>query len=168
MLCLVTTRGAPQPTESELKAVLLFHLTQFTTWPATNTAHEGEFVIGILGPDPFSGALAAVTKGEKVNGHPIHIERSNRARNLTHCALVYVSPQFRDSVPRALNELRQGTILTVGETDQFIEAGGMVRLKKTEDQKIRLQVHLSRVRASGLNISAQLLRVSEVLENDRK
>jgi hypothetical protein len=160
-------RAAAPATEAEIKAVLLFHLTQFVTWP-TSRVSNATFDIGILGPDPFGPALDAVTSGEKVNGKPIRIIRSNRARDLADCPLVYLSPQARESLPRIFQELKEPPTLTVGESEDFIDAGGMIRFRKTPERKIRLQVHLPRVRKNGFNISAQLLRVSDVVEGGSK
>lgn len=165
LLSLVAPARAAQPaSEAELKAVLLFHLTQFVTWPgATNV--QSEFVIGILGPDPFEGALQEVVKGEKVGARPIRVVRASRPEELTGAELVYVSPQHRQSLPRVLSQLGSEPKLIVGETDGFIDQGGMLRFKRTDQKKVRLEVALGRVRDEGLNISAQLLRVCDVVDS---
>ena len=160
--------AANAPTEAELKAVLLYHLTQFVTWPVASTNSSSEFVIGILGPDPFGPALDAVVKGEKVAGRPIRVVRANRAIDLTESALVYVSPQVREPLARIFQELKESPTLTVGESEDFMEAGGMIRFRKTPDRKVRLQVHLTRARGSGFNVSAQLLRVCDVVQGGAK
>lgn len=167
LFILSAKRGlAASPTENEVKAVLLFHLTQFVTWP-TNASQSPDFLIGILGPDPFGDSLDAVMKGEKVGTRAIRIVRSNRARELIDCSLVYVSPQAREPLSQIFNVLKELPTLTVGENDDFIDDGGMIRFKPN-DRKIRLQVQLPRARSQGFNISAQLLRVSDVVQGDAK
>lgn len=167
LIVFLAPRCPAAPTENEVKAVFLFHLTQFTAWP-TNLNPSTEFVIGILGPDPFGSALEAVVKGEKVGDRPIRILRSNRARDLRQCPLVYVTAQAREPLSEIFADLNEPPTLTVGESDGFIEAGGLIRFKRTPENKIRLQVHLSRVRAEGFHISAQLLRVSDVVPGEVK
>lgn len=165
----LSSRGhAATPTEAELKAVLLFHLTQFVTWPGAATNGSSEFVIGILGPDPFGPALENVVQGETVDGKPIRIVRANRVRNLPVCQIVYVSPQFRDPLSRAFEDLRHSPTLTVGESPDFLDEGGMICFKKTPEHKIRLQINLTRARADRFNLSAQLLRVSDVVQGGGK
>jgi hypothetical protein len=160
-------RAAAPATEAELKAVLLFHLTQFVTWPSASS-NQSEFVIGILGPDPFGPALDAVIKGENVKGRPIRVIRSNNVRALSGCSLIYLSPQLRDVSPRIFDEFENPPPLTVGERSDFLDEGGMVRFKKTADRKIRLQVHLDHARQNGFQISAQLLRVCDVVQGGQK
>ncbi|HWN97359.1 MAG TPA: YfiR family protein [Methylomirabilota bacterium] len=163
VLTVAQGRAAPPATEAELKAVLLFHLTQFVTWPAASS-NQTEFVIGILGPDPFGPALDSVIKGETVGGRPIRVIRYNRARDLIGSSLVYVSPQARGSPSRIFEEFKTPPVLTVGESTDFLHDGGMIRFKRTSERKIRLEIQLTRARESGLNINAQLLRVSDVVE----
>lgn len=156
-------RAAAPPSEAELKAVLLFRLTQFVTWPSASS-NDNVFAIGILGPDPFGEALNTVIRGEAVDGRPIRIVRANRADELAGCALIYVSPQSRES-PFRVFETFQGTpALTVGESSDFLSEGGMIAFRRTSENKIRLQINLARARRNGFNISAQLLRVSDVIQ----
>lgn len=161
---LARTSAAPLPSDAELKSVLLFHLTQFIAWPASATNGSSEFVIGILGPDPLGPALDAVVKGETVGGRPIRVIRRNRARDLSGCALLYVSPQHREPLARVMDGAKDPPVLTVGESEEFLAEGGMIRFRKTAERKIRLQVHLTRARNAGFNISAQLLRVADVVQ----
>jgi hypothetical protein len=160
-------RAAAPASEAEIKAVLLFHLTQFVTWP-TSSVTSATFDIGVLGPDPFGPVLDAVVSGEKVNGKPIRILRSTRAQDLRNCPLVYVSPQGREPLARLFEELRKPPTLTVGESQEFLDEGGMIRFRKTPERKIRLQIFLDRVRQAGFNLSAQLLRVSDVTQGGAK
>jgi hypothetical protein len=69
--------GAAAPvSEYQLKAVFLFNFAQFVEWPPQALAHPGApFVIGILGLDPFGASLDQVVHGERVNHHPLTVER---------------------------------------------------------------------------------------------
>jgi hypothetical protein len=162
-VCLPRARAAVA-SEAELKSVLLFHLSHYVEWPAgTNTQ---EFVIGILGPDPFGTALDQVVKGNSVNGRSIRVMRLTQAGQAKDCAIVYVSAQSRDSLRRLFDVTKNSPTLVVGETGEFMDRGGMIRFRQTPERKIRLQVNLTRVRERGLNVSAQLLRVSDVVQGD--
>lgn len=153
------------PKESEVKAVLLFHLTHFVTWPDSAWTNEtAPLVIGVLGPDPFAGALEAVTKDEKVGGRPIVIRRANTVGELANAHILYVSQGARESWSRILNTTRSRPVLVISEAGEALNRGSMMRLRTGDDRKVRLQVDLGRVRREGLNVSAQLLRVAEVVE----
>lgn len=156
-------QAAPSPKENEVKAVLVFHLTRFVSWAAT-PSNDTAFVIGVLGPDPFGGALDAVVKGEKLGERPILVKRATMASDLRDCQIVYVSPEAREADLRIFETLGASSILTVGESSDFLVNGGMIRFKKNPERKLRLEVNLRRIRDHGLNVSAQLLRVSDVTD----
>jgi hypothetical protein len=149
--------------ETELKAVLLFHITQFVTWPAASN-QQPEFIIGVLGSDALATALDEVVKGETVNNRPIRVMRSDDPARLRDCDLLYVSPTIRQPLGRVMEEMkRRPSTLVVGETDGFLDQGGHIRLRQTSARKIRLQIHLGNARGNGFQISAQLLRVADVV-----
>jgi len=148
------------PPEGSAKAVFLFHLTQFVTWPEIED--DREFRVGILGPDPFGPVLEEVFQGETVGGRRIVVRRANTAASLADSDLVYVSPRARESMVRILRVFRGRAVLTVGEESGFLDTGGIVRFARAPTDKIRLEIDLNHAKASGLRISAQLLRVADV------
>lgn len=148
--------------ERAAKAVLILHLTQFVTWPEPPPGNE--FRVGILGPDPFGDVLESVLNGERVGSYPIVIKRGTAARALTDCQVVYVSPAVRESPARIQATFQGRAILTVGEREDFIRTGGVLRFTRTPASNLRLSINLDNARAAGLQISAQLLRVSDVHE----
>jgi hypothetical protein len=164
-LCASMRAAAPlgETTEHELKAVLLFHLTQYVSWPAHVTNRQNDFIIGVLGPDPVGVALEKVVENEKVAGKPIRVARAQALKDLPPCELVYVSRDFAAPLGRTLATLHQRPAFTVGDSDDFIEQGGLVRFKRVANRKLRLEISLDRLRKHGFNVSAQLLRVSEVI-----
>jgi len=154
-----SVRGA-SVSEAQVKAVLLFRLSQFVNWPPAAEAQP--FCIGILGPDDLGEALDQAVQGELVRGRPLTVKRSMHAAELADCQIVFVSPEVRETLAHIRGELNRMPSLLVGESDDFLSDGGMIRLALMEDRKIRLEIQLDRVRASGLKVSAQLLRVSIV------
>jgi len=62
----------------------------------------------------------------------------------------------------ALEQLKGRPILTVGETAEFIDAGGMIRFV-TESSRIRLQVNLRAADEARLRLSSKLLRSSQIV-----
>ncbi len=163
MVAVTTACACPAqspPTEGSAKAVFLFHLTQFVIWPEKE--EEREFRVGILGPDPFGPALEEVFRGETAGGRPIVIRRANTAAALADSDLVYVSPRARESLERILRVFRGRAVLTVGEEREFLDTGGIVRFARAPTERIRLEIDRNHAKASGLRISAQLLRVADV------
>jgi hypothetical protein len=52
-------------------------------------------------------------------------------------------------------------VVTVGETDGFLDSGGMIALT-AERNRVRLRVNTSSLRAAKVDVSSKLLRVAEI------
>lgn len=156
--------GAEAAPEYDLKAVLLYNLTQFVDWPANATADAGApWVIGVLGRDPFGRILDDVVRNETHLNRPIVVHRFRNIEAMENCHILFVSASEAERLPRVMQAIKHRPILSVGDTEGFVGSGGMIQFRKTPNGKIQLRVDYAAVRGSGLTISAKLLRVSEVV-----
>jgi hypothetical protein len=164
--------GGPDK-EHQIKAVFLYRFAQFVEWPADSFAGENApLVLGILGPDPFGAYLDEVVQGEKVGTHPIVIKRVGKPEEAAECHVLFISmtglgaagPGAAGPGPEAaerLSNFKGRRILTVGDTENFSQGGGMI-LFTTRNGKIRLRINMEAVRASNLSLSSKLLRLAEI------
>jgi len=154
--------------EYDLKAVLLYHFTQFVEWPAASFPRpDSPMVIGVLGRDPFGHALDILATQPAENGRRIVIVRLRNLDAARNCHILFVSESEQDRLPEIIAALRNLPVLTVGDFEGFATGGGIVRFMKTPDDRIRLRINLDSVRASGLNMSAKLLRIAEVISSSK-
>jgi len=153
-------QGGPSP-EYQVKAVFLFNLAQFAEWPPKAFPDPGApLIIGVLGDDPFGGYLDETLRGEKVNNRPLMLQRYRRASEVKTCHVLFISRSETDRLEQIFGVLRGRFTLTVGDTDDFIARGGMIRLV-TERNKIRIRINLAAVKAANLTISSKLLRLAQ-------
>lgn len=102
--------------EYQVKAAFLFNFTQFVTWPPETFTNTGEpFCIGILGDDPFGAFLDETVRNEKVNGHPLVIQRYHSTEDIKACQILFVSRSESGQVKRILTDIKGRNILTVGD-----------------------------------------------------
>ncbi len=149
-----------QYSEYEVKAAFLANFTQFAKWPATALGDPGApFSIGILGDDPFGGALEKLVRGQTVSGRKIVIHRGRSAEDLRACQVVFISKSERARVADSLAALQGGCILTVGETDQFTRQGGVIGFQMQGD-KVRFEINASAAQRSKLELSSRLLKLA--------
>lgn len=154
--------------EYQLKAVFLFNFAQFVKWPPQTFASADEpFQIGILGEDPFDDFLDETVKGEKVDGHPLVIRRYKNAGDIQGCRVLFISRSEARRMVDILASLKGRNILTVADSGDFIENGGVVRFV-TEDNKIRFKISLGAAKQAKLTISSQVLRLAQIVGSGKE
>ncbi len=168
LLCVLSAQPLQAQTgtaskEYKVKAVFLLYFTQFVEWrPAAFGSANAPFVIGILGDDPFGGYIDETVNNEKVSGHPIIVQRYHDVKEIKNCQILFINSADPERMKEDIASAGTNT-LTVGDAGGFVKMGGMIRFF-TENNKIRLQVNPDAARAADLNISAKLLRVSDIFD----
>lgn len=165
LFCTGSLQGQNYPSrEDQVKAVFLFNFTQFVEWPATAFNGPGsDFVIGIVGKDPFGSYLDETVQGEKMMDHPLKVRRFTDVKEIQHCHLLFIGEEDPQKIRGILSVLTRRNILTVSDSTGFATSGGMIRFF-TKDNKTKLQINPSVAKAAELNISSKLLRVAEIIE----
>jgi hypothetical protein len=154
--------------EYQIKAVCLFNFAQFVTWPPeVFDSPDQPFRIGILGDDPFGTFLDETVQGEKVDNHPLVIERYSGVEAVKDCQILFVSASESARVKDILSSLKGRNILTVGDKEGFIRSGGVVRFVM-EGNKIHLKISLEAAKDASLTISSKILRLAEIVETTKE
>jgi len=150
------------PTEYGLKSVFLYQFCRFMEWPsAAFSSPNDPLIIGVVGEDPFGSLLREAVAGETYHGRPIRIEHYRSARDIKRCHLLFVSRSEVDEMAEILSRVSGKNVITVGETDGFLDRGGMIALTADHD-RVRLRVNASNLRAANVDVSSKLLRVAEI------
>ncbi len=155
------TYATPQRNEYAVKSVFLYNFCKFMEWPrSTFSSANDPLVIGVFGDDPFGPLLNEAVAGESYHGHPITIEHYRDTREIKRCHLLFVTQAESGRLSEILAALGGKSTVTVGETTDFLENGGMISLT-TERNRVRLQVNPAALRAANIDVSAKLLRIAE-------
>ena len=147
--------------EYKVKAVLLFNFAKFVSWPAESLGgQDAPIIIGVLGDDPFGGALEDAIRGRNAGGHPIAIRRYERLEDVKGCHLLFISASEKSRQAEILSSFKTNAVLTVGDTEDFIQQGGMIKVTLV-DRKPHLQIDARAAERVGLKIQAQLLELAK-------
>lgn len=151
--------------EYELKAAFIHSLTNFITWPSKSfSSEELPFLICVLGTDYFGDALDTITNGQKVAGHTIQIAKLTNEAEAKNCHLIFISNSEQSKMSKILNNLKNNPALTVGDTDDFIDQGGMVMFINTPEGKIKLGIQPDRLTEAQLKASSKLLQIAKIIK----
>ena len=162
VLAALSTASAQSPTdEYRVKAAFLFHFTQLVNWPPNALRKSDSFVwLCTFGEDPFRGALETTVNGKPVGLRVLRIRHVTQVQELTGCHVLFVGKNANLRIPGLLAGLHNAPVLTVGETDDFLRAGGMIRLF-LEENKVRFEINREAAEAAGLKISSRLLLLAK-------
>jgi hypothetical protein len=149
---------------NRVKAAFLRNFARYVVWPHDAFADaRSPWRVGILGDDPFGDVLEQ-TLARSEQDRPFEIHRAQTLDELPRCHIVVVTLHRAGERRAALQALRGGPVLTVGEAPEFLREGGVIRLDVAE--RVYMSINLDQARASSLKIQTKMLEVSrELLEH---
>jgi hypothetical protein len=156
--------GEVTMSEYQVKALFLLNFTKYVDWPTTAFAGTNSpIVIGLYGENKFGDALTKVVADKTISGRQIIVQPIAKDGDFGKCQMLFISDSEKNHLGEILDKIKTLPVLTVGETDQFMERGGMINFVKKEG-KIRLDINLAAARQSKLEISSKLLGVADVVK----
>lgn len=142
--------------EYRVKAAFLFHFAQLVEWPDAADANTNPLLLCTLGDDPFHGELESTVEGKQVGSRVLRIRHLNEAQATHSCNMVFISRSEDKHLPTILASLKTAPVLTIGEADDFLGSGGIIRFC-LEGNKVRFEINREAAESAKLRISAKLL-----------
>jgi YfiR/HmsC-like len=150
----------PSARETQIKAAYIYNFTKFIEWPAgTFGSDAAPIVLGTFGDGPLHRELQTLVDGRKINGRPIVVRRVATVPEVTAAQLVYVAPAEDARFAAILPAVRDSAVLTVGESESFLDHGGGIRLL-VNDEKLRFEINVDAAERAHLKVSAQLQKLA--------
>ncbi|MDA0336225.1 MAG: YfiR family protein [bacterium] len=150
-----------RPDEYAVKAVYLYKIALFVRWPDEAFADSSQpLVIGVVGHDPFGPTLDRTLTDKTLSGRRLELQRYATAADVEACHILFLGDQDPVKAWSTGRSVRGQATLTVGESEQFIDAGGTLSFIIRNNQ-VRFRISGERARLAGLNISSKLLQLSE-------
>ena len=147
-----------------VKAGFIYNFTKFIKWPEdTFLYEEDEFLIGVIGSDPFGDILDTFAAKKTVKGRKLVIKRFSSIDEAKICHVLFVSSSEKDYLEDILSRLGGPSILFVGDTPGFAEQGVGINFY-IQKNKVRIEFNKEALEKSGLKISSQLLNVGRVIK----
>ncbi len=151
--------------EYQVKAAFIYNFIQFVDWPSSAFPDaRAPIIVGVIGEDPFGGALEQVMRGKAVNGRNLAIRRCDNVDQVDGCHVLFVGGLDGEHRAAALARAATGGVLTVGETDDFTRSGGIIQFF-LDDHRIRFEINARAAEQAHLTISSKLLRLARIYGN---
>jgi YfiR/HmsC-like len=160
--------GDASLTEYQVKSLILVSLPKYVDWPSNAFANaNAPIVIGVLGDSKFGAELAKTVEGQNVVGRPVIVRQFQTPEDSDKCHILFIGSSEKTHLVDILGRIKEKPVLTVGETDQFLDQGGVINFVKKEG-KVRLEINMDAARLANLQISSRLLRVADVVKGKSK
>ena len=148
--------------EYQIKASFLYNFAQFVQWPVQAFSDRGTpFTICVAGDLSFQGSIERITEGERLNGRQVAVRRLD-SPNVTGCHILYVASTYVGQAADMIRAAGNMPVLTVGESSDFINAGGMIRFTEVA-HRVRFEINPDAVQRASLRASSRLLRVADIV-----
>ncbi len=150
----------------QTKAVYLFNLALFLTWPNnTFKSPEQPFRLCILGKDPFGIELDIIIETEKIDTHPVVVPRISTVQMSRHCQILFINQSEQNHLATILAYLNKRPILTVSDLKNFVKQGGMIQFFNTNKNQVGLIINPKTLKQSGIEASANLLEIATIFNS---
>lgn len=157
---------------AKVKAAFLYNFIKFIEWPADRSPSQAkQATICIAGSHPFGGALATL-KSQLSGKLELNIVPSVTVGSIAQCHILFIGNGSADSVRELTAESQKHHVLSVSESTDFADKGGIIEMKTVEksiglfsSNKINLRINVRAAENASLKINPQLLEIAaEVLK----
>jgi len=165
-LCVISPKmshAQSQVDEYQLKAAFLFHFAQFVEWPLDALKNpDDSFLFCVLGEDSFHGDLERIVEGKLLADKVVRVQHIKQLQESQGCRVVFIDANESKQISLSTASLRKMPVLTVGESEDFLRQGGIIRFC-LEDRKVRFEINQQAAGDAHLKISSRLLQLAKAV-----
>jgi YfiR/HmsC-like len=156
---LIATAGSVLgQSEEGVKCAFLYNFAKFTEWPARAFANNSAPVtVGFIGADALADTFEKNVTGKNANGRDFVVKKLAGTAGAEQCQIVFVGDIGQAAA--VLGALKGKPVLTVGDSDAFASAGGMIAFSK-DGAKISFDLDLTAVNGAELKLDSKLQHVA--------
>jgi hypothetical protein len=151
--------------EYRAKAIFLSKFPSFVEWPEeTFPPGQAPFLVCVYGDFSFGMSLVENARGETVHGRRIEVKWIHKEKELRACQILFVSRSEAKHYRQVLDAVQGLSVLTVGETPDFLTAGGGISFLVQQDS-LQFEVNLDSTSEAHLKLSSRMLALARRVVN---
>lgn len=144
--------------EDGIKTAFIYNFAKFVTWPDSAFASgNAPITVGFVGADTLADEFQQNVTGKNANGRDFAIKKFASAAGVEGCQIVFVGDNGQ--VTAVTGATKGKPILTVGGSDAFVSAGGMINFID-EGGRVGFDLDLTAANAVGLKVDPKLCHVA--------
>jgi hypothetical protein len=148
------------PAESRSKAAFLVTFPSFIDWPEGSfSAPNSPLFVCVLGDFRFGTTLAAVSHDAMPHGRRLSVRWIRKDEQIRGCHILFVSNSELSHYAKIIALVQGTSTFTVGETADFLAAGGMLSIS-FQKEAVQFEVNLASAREAHFRVSSRLLALA--------
>ena len=163
-LSVCSGKAQAQPTAAEeydIKAAFIYNFAKFIEWPDGTFSTPGSpVVLCVFGRGAIEKSFGEV-HGKTVKGRNVDVIFNDDIDNIKSCNIIFLSTSDKKYAGAVLDSVKGVSVVTVGETPDFIHSGGIISFK-SQGNKIRFEINPIAAKRARLTISSQLLKLADI------
>jgi YfiR/HmsC-like len=163
LLCVARSECLPakKASDAQVEAAYIYNFAKFVEWPDRKFPGPNSPIrFCVLNDFSFEADLNRVVSGRSIAEHPLEVVQLRDGSEAEQCHVLYVNAAQERQIRHLLEVLRKANVLTVGETDAFIDEGGMISFF-LQDEQVQFGINNKAAREAGLNLSSRLLSLAK-------
>lgn len=148
--------------EPSLKAAFLVNFAKFTEWPPEAVGPADPLVFCVT-DTPMADALYQLVSNRRIGQHAVTLTRLRIDDNAGGCALLYTGALDGVRSKRLVATVRDVSVLSVGDSEEFIDIGGIVRFYMDQGA-LRFAINVDAASRARLHLNAQLLSLATIVK----
>lgn len=164
-VCAAAASGAAQTSiESRVKAAYIVNFVPYISWPEGGRP-DTTLIIGTIGPNTFGREMDSIIKYRSAPQPALKVQHFADAQQALSCNILYVKAKQMSAIQALLASYEKESILTVGETEKFMDMGGIVAFVLVNNT-VQFEINLAAARRSRIQINSRLLALAHRVIDD--
>ncbi|HLZ51147.1 MAG TPA: YfiR family protein [Candidatus Acidoferrum sp.] len=142
------------------KANFLAAFPKFIDWPSEAfPSPQAPINLCVFGNFNFGTSLAEISRGITIRGRRLEVRWERDQQSLRTCHILFVSHSEEKRYAKILKAIEGASVLTVGETPDFLASGGAIDFLYEED-RLEFEVNIGAAADAHLRISSSMLALA--------
>jgi len=149
-----------QINEYEVKTSFLLKFAKYTEWPANNNK---EFIISVIGTNPFDDLLEKLSESKTIKGQIIKIRNIDNVSEIDNSNIIFIPRNEKRIISEVLKYCKKKPILVISESPNAAKEGTHINFYVNRDKKIRFEVNIEQLKNSNLKMSSNLIDIANTV-----
>lgn len=156
----VWNRSQAQTMEYQIKASIIYKFTKHTKWPSATPNSSSDFVVCVLGENPFKSFLAEIFKQQQLHGKKTIVYTIKENQTIPDCHVIFIDKSAKSRIAEVVKFASENSILTCADTVDWEKKGICVNLFITKQQTVRFRINEESLKDNNLSVDTRLLHYS--------